>query len=75
MEGYETHHRPYYSVFFILGASDGLVQNLKRIQIRVAMRLNSSIEYLSNMPISQFMELVNDIIEMDEEDRQRRQSR
>lgn len=51
------------------------MQNLKRIQIRVAMRLNSSIEYLSNMPISQFMELVNDIIEMDEEDRQRRQSR
>ena len=75
MEGYETHHRSYYSVFFILGASDDLVQNLKRIQIRVAMRLNSSIEYLSNMPIAQFMELVNDIIEMDEEDRQRRQSR
>lgn len=75
MERYETHHRSYYSVFFILGASDDLVQNLKRIQIRVAMRLNSSIEYLSNMPISQFMELVNDIIEMDEEDRQRRQSR
>ena len=75
MEGYETHHSSYYSVVFILGASDDLVQNLKRIQIRVAMRLNSSIEYLSNMPISQFMELVNDIIEMDEEDRQRRQSR
>lgn len=75
MERYETHHRSYRSIFFILGASDDLVHNLKKIQIRVAMRLNSSIEYLCNMPISQFMELVNDIIEMDEEDRQRRQSR
>lgn len=39
------------------------------------MRLNSSIEYLLNMPIAQFMDLVQDIIEMDEEDRKRRQNR
>lgn len=62
-------------LFFILGASDELIWNLKKTAIRVSMRLNSSIEYLLNMPIAQFMDMVQDIIEMDEEDRKRRQNR
>lgn len=54
-------------LFFILGASEDLAQNLKKTAIRVAMRLNSSIEYLLNMPISSFLELVEEIIETDQE--------
>lgn len=37
------------------------------------MRLSSSIEYLLNMPIDQFMDLVEDIIEADEEQRRMRE--
>ncbi len=31
------------------------------------MRINSSVEYLMNLPINRFMELVEDIIEIDRE--------
>lgn len=31
------------------------------------MRINSSVEYLMNLPIGRFMELVEDIIEIDRE--------
>ena len=64
-----------YGLFFILGASDELMRNLKKTAIRVSIRLNSSIEYLLNMPISQFMDMVQELIDMDEEDRRRRQNR
>lgn len=60
-------------LFFILGASDDLIDNLKKMAVRVSMRLSSSIEYLLNMPIGQFMEMVEDIIEEDQENRQRRE--
>lgn len=39
------------------------------------MRLSSSIEYLLNMPIKQFMELVEEIIEIDEEQKKKQKSR
>lgn len=64
-----------YSLFFILGASDDLIRNLRKTAIRVSIRLNSSIEYLLNMPISQFMELVQELIDMDKEDRRSRQKK
>ena len=56
-------------LFFIIGASDDLVSNLKKTAVRVAMRSGDSTEYLLNMPINQFMELVEDIIEAYEEAR------
>lgn len=59
-------------LFFILGASDDLIDNLKKMAVRISMRLIDSREYLLNMPIGQFMELVEDVIEADEEARQRR---
>lgn len=55
------------NLFFVLGASDDLAKNLKKTAVRVAMRLNSSIEYLLNMPITSFLELVEEIIEADQE--------
>ena len=58
-------------LFFILGASDDLIENLKKTAVRASMRLSSSIEYLLNMPIDQFMNLVEDIIEADEEKERR----
>lgn len=62
------------SVFFILlGASDDLITNLKKLAIRLSIRLNTSIEYMVNMPMSQLLDLAQDIIEINEEDRQRRQ--
>lgn len=61
------------SVFFILGASDDLITNLKKLAIRLSIRLNASIEYMVNMPMSQLLDLAQDIIEINEEDRQRRQ--
>ncbi len=60
-------------LFFILGASDDLIGNLKKTAVRVAMRLGDSTEYLLDMPIGQFMELVEDIIEADEEARRIRE--
>lgn len=60
-------------LFFILGASDDLTGNLKKTAVRVARRTGDSTEYLLNMPISQFMELVEDIIEADEEEKRIRE--
>ena len=60
-------------LFFILGASDDLTDNLKKTAVRVARRTGDSTEYLLNMPISQFMELVEDIIEADEEEKRIRE--
>jgi hypothetical protein len=39
------------------------------------MRLGSSMEYLMNMPIGRFIELVEEIIEIDGEDRRRMEGR
>lgn len=75
MEGPAGNYFEDCSLFFVLGASDELIRNLKKTAIRVSMRLNSSLEYLLNMPISQFMDMVQEIIEMDEEDKRRRQKR
>lgn len=71
MEGHADNSVQDNSLFFILGASDDLVDNLRKTAVRVSMRLSSSIEYLLNMPIGQFMDLVEDIIETDEETKQR----
>lgn len=60
-------------LFFILGASDGLYENLRKTAVRVSMRLSSSMEYLLNMPVSQFLELVEDILEADEEAKRARE--
>ena len=60
-------------LFFILGASDDLTGNLKKTAVRVARRTGDSTEYLLNMPVNQFMELVEDIIEADEEEKRIRE--
>ncbi len=60
-------------LFFILGASDDLTGNLKKTAVRVARRTGDSTEYLLNMPIELFMELVEDIIEADEEEKRIRE--
>lgn len=75
MEGSAADHVADCRLFFILGASDELTKNLKKTAIRVSMRLSSSIEYLLNMPIKQFMELVEEIIEIDEEQKKKQKSR
>lgn len=49
------------------------MENLRKTAIRVSMRLSSSVEYLLKMPINQFMVLVEDIIEADEEKERRRE--
>lgn len=38
------------------------------------MRLNTSIEYMVNMPINELLNLVQDVVEMDEEARRNRHS-
>jgi hypothetical protein len=76
MEGYGLYQVQGGCLFFIsLNASDDLAKNLRKTAVRVSMRLSSSMEYLMNMPIKQFIEMVEEIIEIDEEDRQRRESR
>lgn len=60
-------------LFFILGASDDLITNLKKTAVHVAMRLGDSTKDLMNMPINQFMELVENIIEADEANRRARE--
>lgn len=72
MEGSAGYYLEDQHLFFILGASDDLVENLKKTAVRVSMRLSTSIEYLLNMPIRQFMDLVEGIIEADEEIEHRR---
>jgi hypothetical protein len=51
---------------------DDFAVNLRKTAVRVSMRLSSSIEYLMNMPISEFVELVDEIIAIDDEERRRR---
>ena len=66
MEGYAVNIIKNYHLFFILGASeDDLAKKLRKIAIQVAMRTNSSIEYLLNLPINDLFELVEDINEID----------
>nr|WP_300838897.1 hypothetical protein [uncultured Acetatifactor sp.] len=50
-----------------------MIGNLRKTAIRVSMRSGDSTEYLLNMPIFQFIELVEDIIEADEEARRIRE--
>lgn len=76
MEGSAGNNIKDSDLFFILGASDDLTVNLRKTVVRMAMRFGGSMEYLMNMPISQLMVLVEDIIEADEEARRvRNQSR
>lgn len=49
------------------------MENLKKAAVRVAMRSIGSIEYLLNLPIDHFMELVEDIIAADEETQRARE--
>jgi hypothetical protein len=67
VEGHAGYYVKDSDTFFILGAGDCFAENLRKTAVRVAMRLNSSIEYLMNMPISEFMTLVEDINEADKE--------
>ena len=73
MEGPAVYHFKDKHLFFILGASDDLIGNLKKTAVRVSIRLSTSINDLLNMPIDQFMDLVEDIIEADEETKRRRE--
>lgn len=73
MEGPAGYYFKDQYLFFILGASDDLMENLRKTAIRVSMRLSSSVEYLLKMPINQFMVLVEDIIEADDEMERRRE--
>lgn len=50
-----------------------MIGNLKKTAVRVARKTGDSTEYLLNMPIKQFMELVEDIIEADEEEKRIRE--
>lgn len=67
MEGSAGYHFKDQHLFFILGASDDLMENLRKTAVRISMRGLEHIKDLRNMPISQFMDLVEDIIEADEE--------
>lgn len=67
MERYAGNYIKNCHLFFILGASDDLAKNLKKTAIRAAMRVNSSVEYLVNMPIVDLIELVEEIVKSDEE--------
>lgn len=63
-------------LFFILGASDDLFENLRKTTTRVAMRLSgTSLKDLRDMEIHRFMELVEDIIEADEEAKRRQEQK
>jgi hypothetical protein len=53
--------------FFILGAGERFAENLRKTAVRASMRLNCSIEYLMNMPIPEFITLVEDVNEADKE--------
>lgn len=69
MERYAGNHCKDQYLFFVLGASDELIENLKKIAIRVSMRLSSSVEYLVKLPIREFMGIVEEIIKIDRERR------
>ena len=67
MERYVRDYGKNHSSFFILGASDNLAQDMKKLAIKISMRLNSSIEYLMKMPIDSLLELAESICEVDQE--------
>jgi hypothetical protein len=69
MEGPAGNHIKNRHLFFVLGAGDDLAANLKKTAVRVAVRLNTSVEYLMNIPMDSLLELVDEIMEMDEERR------
>lgn len=65
MEGSADDYIPDYSLFFILGASDQLIQNLKKAAVRVTMRTSNQLDYLLNQPIKDLMEIMEIIITTD----------
>lgn len=74
MERPGQHHSNNHVLFFnVIGAGDELIRDLKRITIRLSMRLNTSLEYLQNMPLLQVIDLLHEVVEMDEEDRAARE--
>ena len=73
MEGPAGYHFKDQYLFFILGASDDLMVNLRKTITKVAMRGIERINKLKKMPINQFMIMVEDIIEADEEAERRRE--
>lgn len=74
MEGHGRYHIHGNAVFFIqLGAGDDFADNLYKTAVRIMMAEGQSIEYLENMPIYKFLHLVEEIIEVQEERRRRRE--
>ena len=70
MEGYGRNHIRYHDAFFIrLGAGEDFADNLYKTAVRVMMNANLSIEYLERLPITKFLKLVEEIIEVQEERR------
>ena len=68
MERHERDQRTDLHLFFIwLGASENLVRNIKKMIVRVSMRTSTSLDSLRNMPMLDFMEIVEDILEAQKE--------
>lgn len=72
MEGSADDYIPDYNLFFILGASDRLIQNLKEAAVRVTMRTSNQLDYLLNQPIKDLMEIIEIIIATDKEAKEAR---
>ena len=72
MEGPAGHYFQDWNLFFILGAGDQLIHNLKETAVRITMRSSNNLEYLLNLPIRDFMEVIEMIIKADRAAREAR---
>lgn len=63
MEGPAGGHFANRTLFFILGAGDGLVQNLKMAAVRITRRSGNDLGYLLNLPIGELMEVIEMFVE------------
>lgn len=74
MEGYGRNQSNGDVLFFIrLGAGNDFAENLFKTAVRIMMAEGQSMEYLENLPIPKFLKLVEEIIEVQEERKKRRE--
>lgn len=59
-------------LFFILGAGDQMIHNLKETAVRVTMRTGNDLGYLLNIPVRDLLEVVEMIIKADQEAKEAR---
>lgn len=62
------------TLFFILGAGDGLIQNLKMSAVRITRTSGNNLGYLLNLPIGELMEVIEMFVEDVRKERETRKN-